>query len=83
VRRGRQALGRQPRGLKWDGAKWAGNDIPDMRPDAKPEEGVMPFIMNQEGVARLFGVERMLAGSSGCWTARYPNTTSPMKRRWA
>lgn len=35
--------------IKWDGAKWTGNDIPDMRPDAKPEEGVMPFIMNQEG----------------------------------
>jgi len=48
--------------IKWDGTKWTGNDIPDMRPDAKPEEGVMPFIMNQEGVARLFGVERMLDG---------------------
>ncbi len=40
--------------LKWAGGKWVGNDVPDMRPDAAPEEGVMPFIMNPEGVARLF-----------------------------
>ncbi len=40
--------------LKWLGDKWGGNDIPDMRPNAKPEENVMPFIMTQEGVARLF-----------------------------
>jgi formate dehydrogenase major subunit len=38
----------------WTGTKWAGNDVPDMRLDAKPEE-VMPFIMNAEGVGRLFG----------------------------
>ena len=48
--------------IQWDGAKWGGNDIPDMRPDAKPEEGVMPFIMNPEGVARLFAPERMVDG---------------------
>lgn len=40
--------------LKWTGQNWGGNDVPDMRPDASPEEGVMPFIMTQEGVARLF-----------------------------
>lgn len=40
--------------LKWLGDKWGGNDIPDMRPNAKPEENVMPFIMTPEGVARLF-----------------------------
>jgi len=39
--------------LKWAG-KWVGNDVPDMRPDAAPEEGVGPFIMTPEGVARLF-----------------------------
>jgi len=48
--------------LKWLGDKWGGNDIPDMRPDAKPEEGVMPFIMNPEGVARLFSRELMADG---------------------
>jgi formate dehydrogenase major subunit len=48
--------------IKWDGAKWGGNDVPDMRPDAKPDEGVMPFIMNPEGVARLFAPERLADG---------------------
>jgi formate dehydrogenase-N alpha subunit len=48
--------------LKWLGDKWGGNDVPDMRPDAKPEEGVMPFIMNPEGVARLFSRELMADG---------------------
>ncbi len=38
----------------WDGAKWGGADVPDMRPDAAPEENVGPFIMNPEGVARFF-----------------------------
>jgi formate dehydrogenase major subunit len=40
--------------IKWLGDKWGGNDVPDMRPNAKPEESVMPFIMTGEGVARLF-----------------------------
>jgi formate dehydrogenase major subunit len=40
--------------MVWTGKKWAGADIPDMRPDAAPEENVGPFIMNPEGVARLF-----------------------------
>jgi formate dehydrogenase major subunit len=46
----------------WTGSKWAGNDVPDMRPDAKPEEGVSPFIMNPEGVGRLFGTDKMTDG---------------------
>jgi formate dehydrogenase major subunit len=40
--------------IKWTGSAWGGNDVPDMRVDARPEEAVMPFIMNAEGVARLF-----------------------------
>jgi len=40
--------------LVWTGKKWGGADIPDMRPDAAPEENVGPFIMTNEGVARLF-----------------------------
>ncbi len=46
----------------WTGTKWAGNDVPDMRPDAKPEENVGPFIMNGEGVGRLFGTDKMPDG---------------------
>ena len=33
-----------------------------MRPDATPEEAVAPFIMNPEGVGRLFGTDRMADG---------------------
>jgi formate dehydrogenase major subunit len=46
----------------WNGTKWVGNDVPDMRPDAKPEEDVGPFIMNPEGVGRLFGTDKMADG---------------------
>ncbi|RAI38796.1 formate dehydrogenase-N subunit alpha [Rhodoplanes roseus] len=39
--------------LEWDGTKWTGYDVPDIAPNAKPDV-VMPFIMNPEGVSRLF-----------------------------
>lgn len=39
--------------IEWDGSKWSGYDVPDIAPNAKPED-VGPFIMNQEGVSRLF-----------------------------
>lgn len=48
--------------LKWLGDKWGGNDVPDMRPDAAPEQNVMPFIMTGEGVGRLFAVGLMAEG---------------------
>lgn len=48
--------------VEWKGDKWAGADVPDMRPDAAPEENVGPFIMNPEGVARFFAVDKMAEG---------------------
>ena len=39
--------------IEWDGTKWAGYDVPDIAPGAKPDV-VGPFIMNPEGTARLF-----------------------------
>jgi anaerobic selenocysteine-containing dehydrogenase len=43
--------------MAWNGTSWAGGaDVPDMRPDAAPEQGVGAFIMNPEGVARLHAV---------------------------
>ncbi len=39
--------------IEWDGAKWAGYDVPDIAPTAKPDV-VGPFIMNPEGVGRLW-----------------------------
>lgn len=37
----------------WNGTNWGGFDIPDIAPTAKPQD-VGPFIMNPEGVSRLF-----------------------------
>jgi len=34
--------------------KWVGNDVPDFKPDSKPQEHMGPFIMNPEGIGRLF-----------------------------
>ncbi len=42
--------------LAWNGTWAGGADIPDIRPDAAPEQNVGPFIMNPEGVARLYAV---------------------------
>ena len=43
--------------LAWSGRSWAGGaDVPDMRPDAAPDQGVGAFIMNPEGVARLHAI---------------------------
>ena len=42
--------------MAWNGSAWTGADIPDMRPNAAPEEGVGSFIMTPEGVARLHAV---------------------------
>jgi formate dehydrogenase major subunit len=39
--------------IEWTGEKWAGIDVPDIAPTAKPET-VGPFIMNQEGVGKLW-----------------------------
>ncbi len=39
--------------IEWDGTKWSGYDVPDIAPTAKPDQ-VGPFIMNPEGVGRLW-----------------------------
>ena len=35
--------------------KWVGNDVPDFKPDSHPKDHMGPFIMNPEGIGRLFG----------------------------
>jgi formate dehydrogenase major subunit len=39
--------------IEWNGEKWSGYDVPDIAPAAKPDQ-VGPFIMNPEGVGRLW-----------------------------
>ncbi len=46
----------------WNGKSWGGSDVPDMRPDAAPDENVGPFIMTAEGVAKLFVPSGMADG---------------------
>ena len=52
-------------GKPWDAArkqvwwnegqkKWVGNDVPDFKADSAPKDHMGPFIMNPEGVGRLF-----------------------------
>jgi formate dehydrogenase major subunit len=48
--------------IKWTGKKWAGIDVPDIKPDSAPKEGMDPFIMNPEGVARFFAIDKMNEG---------------------
>ena len=40
----------------WNAAqnRWVGNDVPDFKADSKPEDHMGPFIMNPEGIGRLF-----------------------------
>ena len=44
------------RQIWWSDAaqKWVGVDIPDFKADSNPKDHMGPFIMNPEGVARLF-----------------------------
>ena len=34
---------------------WVGNDVPDFKADSSPKDHMGPFIMNPEGVGRIFG----------------------------
>ena len=46
----------------WSGTAWVGSDVPDFKVDSPPAEGMGPFIMNPEGVARFFAVDKMAEG---------------------
>lgn len=48
--------------IQWDGNKWVGIDVPDYTPTTKPADAVGPFIMNAEGVGRLFALDTMAEG---------------------
>jgi formate dehydrogenase major subunit len=48
--------------IKWNGAAWVGFDVPDYGVTVKPEDSMGPFIMQQEGVGRLFARGTMAEG---------------------
>ena len=47
--------------IQWDGAKWTGNDIPDFN-TAPPGSATGPFIMQPEGLGRLFALDKLAEG---------------------
>jgi formate dehydrogenase major subunit len=48
--------------IAWNGERWAGGDVPDFKVDSAPAEGMGPFIMNPEGIGRLFAVDKLVDG---------------------
>ena len=56
---------------------WAGNDVPDFKPDSHPKDHMGPFIMNPEGVGRLFVPIGVLA--DGPFPEHYEPIESPSK----
>ncbi len=48
--------------IEWDGKKWGGNDVPDFNLTAAPGSETGPFIMQPEGVGRLFALNKLAEG---------------------
>ncbi|MBP1203866.1 formate dehydrogenase major subunit [Duganella sp. 1411] len=48
--------------IGWNGTNWAGADVPDFKADEPPENGMGPFIMLAEGVARFYARDAMAEG---------------------
>jgi formate dehydrogenase major subunit len=62
----------------WNDAtqKWVGNDVPDFKVDSKPSDHMGPFIMNAEGVGRIFGP--LAAFADGPFPEFYEPVESPI-----
>ena len=66
------------RQIWWNDAngKWAGHDVPDFKVDSAPKDHMGPFIMNPEGVGRLFGP--LAAFQDGPFPEYYEPIESPV-----
>ena len=60
--------------LNWDGKRWTGMDVADYS-QAAPNTNVGPFIMNPEGVARLFSLDKL---NDGPFPEHYEPVESPI-----
>ena len=76
-----------PTGKPWDPARrqvwwnestgrWAGHDVPDFKVDSAPKDHMGPFIMNPEGIGRLFGP--LAAFQDGPFPEYYEPIESPI-----
>jgi formate dehydrogenase major subunit len=62
----------------WNDAqqKWVGNDVPDFKADSNPADHMGPFIMNPEGVGRIFAP--LAAFADGPFPEHYEPMESPV-----
>jgi formate dehydrogenase major subunit len=60
----------------WDGKKWTGYDVPDMKLDAAPDIGMGSFIMTAEGIAHLHAVAMV----DGPFPEHYEPFESPIEK---
>ena len=76
-----------PSGAPWDPTRkqvwwnedaqlWAGNDVPDFKADSHPQDHMGPFIMNPEGVGRIFAP--LAAFADGPFPEHYEPIESPV-----
>ena len=56
--------------------KWVGNDVPDFKTDSDPKDHMGPFIMNPEGVGRIFAP--LAAFADGPFPEHYEPVESPI-----
>jgi formate dehydrogenase major subunit len=67
------------RQIWWNEAtqKWLGNDVPDFKADSHPKDHMGPFIMNPEGVGRIFAP--LAAFADGPFPEHYEPIESPIE----
>ena len=76
-----------PSGKPWDAerkqvwwnesaGRWVGNDVPDFKPDSPPQDHMGPFIMNPDGVGRIFAP--LAAFAEGPFPEHYEPMESPI-----
>lgn len=63
--------------IYWNGKRWTGADTPDYKLDENPADGMGPFIMNAEGVARFFARKGL---AEGPFPAHYEPFETPIGR---
>src|SRR5689334_9943945 len=56
--------------------RWVGNDVPDFKVDSNPKDHMGPFIMNAEGVGRIFAP--LAAFADGPFPEHYEPMESPI-----